>query len=106
MLRKIQMEQCEWATRNFGKINFVDNMLGVVEEVGELSHSVLKEKQGIRVDENHAEKAKDAMGDIIIYIAGMCNARGWDLEDIVENVWSSVSKRNWKKHPKKGIPFE
>ena len=78
-------------------------LLGVVEEVGELSHSELKMRQGIRgTAEEHTENAKDAVGDIIVYLAGYCSARGFSMQECIEKAWGEVKDRNWVKNPDSG----
>lgn len=75
-----------------------------MEELGELTHSHLKQLQGIRgTPEEHVAKAKDAVGDIIVYLADYCTRRGWDLENIVSDVWAEVSKRDWVVYPLNGV---
>jgi NTP pyrophosphatase (non-canonical NTP hydrolase) len=59
-------------------------------------HAHLKEVQDIRgTAAEHQAKAKDSIGDIIVYLADYCNARGWNLEEIVREVWPKVRKRDW-----------
>lgn len=67
---ELQQEIYQWKVKNFGgKVKHGhQNMLGVIEEIGELSHSVLKKQQGIRLNENHDEKIEDAIGDIFIFL--------------------------------------
>jgi NTP pyrophosphatase (non-canonical NTP hydrolase) len=78
--------------------------LGLGEEVGELFHAHLKEEQNIRGESNaHQLEAKDAVGDIIIYLMHYCTLRDWAIEPILNNVWEqTVSKRDWKKNPQEG----
>lgn len=99
MLRRLQDEQRSWSLRNFGEHPAWQPLLGAVEELGELAHAHLKEAQGIRLHENHAEMAKDAIADIVIYLADYCSVRGFDFEEIVQTTWDQVKKRDWKKHP-------
>ena len=111
-LKNIQKEIGEWADKNFGdELSGNPNkwrpayhpLLGIQEEVGELSHAHLKEAQGIRgTKEEHEAEAKDAIGDIIIYIADYCHLRKFDLEDIIDSTWKEVQKRDWKKNPTEG----
>jgi NTP pyrophosphatase (non-canonical NTP hydrolase) len=103
-LNKIQKEHREWQFKNFGKVPIEESFMGMVEELGELSHAILKERQGIRVNENHEENAIDAIGDIIIYIISLCNSKDWDLETIIETTWDSVKERDWIKYPETGRP--
>ncbi len=100
----IQQEHARWQYTNFGLVPMEDSFMGIVEELGELSHALLKEKQGIRVNENHTENAIDAIGDVIIYIISLCNSQGWDFETIIETTWEEVKKRDWIKYPETGRP--
>lgn len=99
MLKKIQKEHKEWGKRNFGDSPSWQPLLGVQEEVGELSHAHLKEAQGIRGTENHEENAKDAIADIILYLIDYCNRRDFDIETILQETWDKVKQRDWKKNP-------
>lgn len=99
---QLQVEVGDWSTRNFGKNPAIWKLLGVVEEVGELAHAELKSLQGIRTSEDHEAKGKDAVGDILVYLADYCNRRDWKMQEIIEQVWGEVSKRDWKKDPEKG----
>ncbi len=74
-LDEIQREHALWIKKNFPSRpdKSFHPLLGVVEEVGELSHAVLKRDQGIRLNENHGENIKDAVGDIVIYLLDFCN---------------------------------
>lgn len=81
-LQKVQDETEEWRNRNFPGFTASDQLLGVVEEVGELSHCYLKGKQGIRgTAEAHELNGMDAVGDIVIYLLGYCQAIGLRVED-------------------------
>lgn len=99
MLRILQHQVRDWAKQNFGDVPTWMPLMGAMEELGELSHAHLKEAQDIRLHENHPEKAKDAVGDLIVYLAHYCSVRGFDLEDIVNETWEKVSKRDWRKDP-------
>lgn len=97
---QLQREHARWAKRNFPDKDPYEPLLGVMEEVGELSHAHLKAVQGIRgTKEEHAEKAKDAIGDIIVFLADYCTENGYDMQEIVETVWAEVRRRDWKKNP-------
>lgn len=106
LLRKLQHEHKAWQAYNFGTQEASDIFIGIVEEVGELAHSHLKQKQGIRSNEDHEAKSKDAIGDMCIFLANYCNLRGYDLHEIIETTWSEVSKRDWIKYPNTGRPEE
>lgn len=54
-----------------------DLRLGVIEEVGELAHALLKRRQGIRgmgADQVFADARDDAIGDILVYYIQLCTA--------------------------------
>jgi NTP pyrophosphatase (non-canonical NTP hydrolase) len=93
-LEQIQAEQKEWSNANFGPQSPTLPLLGVVEEVGELCHAVLKREQGIRRDENHLENEVDAIGDICIYLMDYCNRRGFNLMEIIDETWNEVQGRH------------
>jgi NTP pyrophosphatase (non-canonical NTP hydrolase) len=99
----LQREHREWSDRNFGHQPRYHSLLGVVEELGELAHAHLKAEQGIRAGaELYKVKAKDAIGDIVIFLAGYCSANGFDLEDAVRETWEDAKERAWKANPDNG----
>ncbi len=103
-LKQLQHEVHAWTLENFEPLDSVYSLLGVVEEVGELAHSVLKSKQGIRGTLiEHRFKQKDAIGDIVIFLLDYCNKRGFDLEEILEETWNEVKQRDWKKFKYDGV---
>lgn len=100
--RQLQEEQRPWVQRNFGEHPSWHPLLGAVEELGELAHAHLKEAEGIRTNEDHEENAKDAVADVIIYLADYCTSRGFDLQQIVEDTWSKVKRRDWVEDKENG----
>lgn len=103
-LTDLQERHQHWLKHNFPDQTPHQALLGVVEEVGELSHAHLKAEQGIRVRADEARaKIADAIGDIVIYLASYCNTNGYDLEGCVAMAWSEVSARDWKKHSQNGV---
>ena len=102
-LRQLQKEQQPWVSHNFPGREPYYPLLGVQEEVGELSHAHLKALQGIRgtPEEHHAAKI-DAIGDIIIFLSDYATANGIDIQDAVEKTWAGVKKRDWRKDPVNG----
>lgn len=108
ILNKVQKEQKDWAKKNFPdggikkRVPGGEALHGVMEELGELAHAHLKETQGIRLNEDHEAEAKDAIGDIVIYLADYCNKRGFDLEEIVDSTWREVKQRDWTKNNENG----
>jgi NTP pyrophosphatase (non-canonical NTP hydrolase) len=103
-LSQLQSEHGEWVKHNFPDQLPHQPLLGLAEEVGELSHAHLKHEQGIRgysTTEYFAE-AEDAVGDIMVYLASYCNANHIDLEGATERTWARVKKRDWIADPVKG----
>lgn len=119
-LAELQTEVGGWAEENFGdQLDILDSIterhqtggraggadigamfcaLGAAEEVGELAHSVLKRGQGIRLEDDDVGPAaeRDAVGDIIVYLADFCYRRGYDLEACVREAWDGeVVHREW-----------
>src|SRR5438876_269783 len=103
-LRQLQNEQDDWRRRNFPNSGWDRAFLGVVEEVGELAHHLLKGDQGIRgsLDE-HEERAQDAVGDILVYIAHLCNGKAWDMQACLDKAWAHVKSRDWIADPDGGV---
>jgi hypothetical protein len=78
----LQSQVGEWSRKNFPNNTPADPFYGLVEEVGEFSHSILKARQGIRgTTAEHEAKEKDAIGDIVIYLADWCERNGLSLSD-------------------------
>lgn len=99
MLGNLQNDLREWTSRNFPDATSEQQLLGVCEEVGELCHAVLKQKQGIRgTVEELMDKERDAIGDIVIFLANYCNMRGFDLAKCIAFAWEEVKDRDWNKH--------
>lgn len=62
-----------WADKNFREKRQAE--LGIIEEIGEATHCVLKRFQGIRgfdKEDFFLEKFTDALADTIIYLADWC----------------------------------
>lgn len=98
----LQREHAEWATRNFGPgkpDSHLASMLGVMEEVGELAHSVLKGRQGIRgTAQEHRAAAEDAVGDIVVFLSDFCTRYDIDFQYAIEKTWAQVKQRDWTKN--------
>ena len=102
-LDRFQAEQKEWCKRNFGEQPYHRQVFGVGEEFGELCHAFLKMEQNIRGShETHVLEARDAIGDLMVYLAGVCNDQGWNLTEIIAETWAKVAKRDWVENPKEG----
>jgi NTP pyrophosphatase (non-canonical NTP hydrolase) len=114
--KQLQEEVSLWANKNFGdrlrKMGELGEdeprpawhpLLGLGEELGELDHAYLKMQQKIRgSSKKHIDEAKDAVGDILIYLADFCALMGFDMQEIIEETWNQVQKRDWEKNPEAG----
>ena len=103
-LARLQDEHRAWSWHNFGAGDSRNAFMGIVEEIGELAHCDLKYRQGIRgitMEEYHA-KARDAVGDALIFLADYCNKTGLDMQACLETTWAEVRQRDWKKYPTDG----
>ena len=103
-LARLQREQKVWAYHNFGPQRRYESLLGIVEELGELAHAHLKQEQGIRGVGDKEAQAKDAIGDMVIFLVGYCNSRGYNLQQIIGETWAEVRRRDWKLYPETGLP--
>ena len=74
-------------------------ILGIIEELGELTHAHLKLRSNIRNNEDHKANIKDAIGDIFIFLMAYTTSRNLDLQDIIESTWNTVKQRNWRRYP-------
>lgn len=107
VLRQVQEESREWRAHNFPGTTDWDQFLGMVEEIGELSHALLKHKQGIRGFEDYdkfMDSVEDSVADLLIFLTGFANECNFDLEDCLSSVWKEVRVRDFIKYPGKGVP--
>lgn len=96
--QQLQTEVGVWRERNFPSPDAVNSILGLIEELGELSHHFLKRREQIRLEEDHNAGIRDSVGDIMIYLANFCNLEGISLMECIEITWSGVKERDWVKH--------
>jgi NTP pyrophosphatase (non-canonical NTP hydrolase) len=102
-LDQLQIEVHEWAIENFGDVTSDNSFFGMVEELGELSRAILKQRQGIKgTYEEHEADKRDAIGDILIFMADFCTRQNISIQECLEEAWSKVKLRDWKNDPKKG----
>jgi len=103
-LSELQAEHKLWVEHNFPDQLPHEPLLGLVEELGELSHAHLKHEQGIRgyTRAKYLNEAADAVGDFVIYLASYCNRNGLNLEWCVRDAWDQVQQRDWKASPSDG----
>lgn len=102
-LDEMQQQQKAWLDYNFPGEPDYYQLLGIMEEGGELCHAALKRMQGIRgTAAEHTAAERDALGDILIYLLGYCNRRGYSAQEILLETWALVSKRDWQKNKQTG----
>lgn len=104
-LSELQRQVRQWEEHNFPNATDMQQFIGVVEEVGELAHFMLKEQQGIREGAHGSTEAHqmDAVGDITIFLINFCNKRGWSFDRILADTWDLVEKRDFVKYPERGM---
>jgi len=92
-LRQLQDERLALALKTFSTravYHRLARALNVNEEAGELAR---EERHAVDDDAFDEVKAKDAVGDIVIALAGYCTAVGYDLQECVEETWAELRKR-------------
>lgn len=101
-----QRELSEWQEKNFGKSGNTSKtvwcVIGMSEELGELSHFLLKRKQKIREGASGGDLKKeigDAFADVIIYGIQAMTCEGIDAEQVIKNTISEVLTRNFVNNP-------
>lgn len=81
---RLQNEVGRWAKKNFPASPPGHQILGLVEELGELAHARLKSEQGIRGDVSaHTAAARDAVADSFIFFMHACSNLGWASQEIL-----------------------
>lgn len=107
MLELVQREMRVWQEHNFPTREPWVPLLGVGEELGELNHAFIKRAQGIRGSAGeHTEALKDAVGDLLIFLADFCNSQDIDMHQVLWDTWNSVRERDWILYPKTGKPSD
>lgn len=102
-LRLLQMEVTDWQRKNFGITPPHRPLLGMQEEIGELSHAHLKAEQNIRgTKEEHRQAKIDALGDLIIFALNYADLNEIVLDGAIQITWDQVKQRDWIKFPKNG----
>ena len=56
---------------------------------------------GAQFYRSHAQYCVNAVVD---FLGDYCHARGWDYEQIVQETWDEVKKRDWIRYPHSGLP--
>ncbi len=61
--------------------------LKLVEECGELASAILKNKE---------KETKDAIGDCMVVLTVLCHMKGYDMDEILTDVWNEIKDRKGK----------
>lgn len=72
--QRLIKEHHDWESYNFSDVTVEHQLMGVQEEVGELTHHHLKATQNIRNNEDHLREGQDAVGDTVIYLLGVMHS--------------------------------
>jgi len=77
---------------------------GMVEEMGEIAHHLLKREQGIRGEEvDHDAEIRDGCADLVIFMMGLADLEGFVLMDAIQEAWNEVKRRDWMRFPQNGV---
>jgi len=104
-LDDIQTASREWRRLNFPANTADEQFLGMTEELGELAHAILKNKQGIRGFDDPVKfeaALMDGLGDLIIFMCGFADHHGITLSQAVALAWAEVQERDWITAPDNG----
>lgn len=105
----LQVRLARWERCNFGIQPLYRNVLGACEELGELSHALLKHEQQIRgqsASEAFRETAGDAIADTVVYLMNLCTKLRLDFDALVHAVANDVMQRDWQADPEHGGDVE
>ena len=94
-LERLQDTILAWQKNNFPDCQVLELALGVCEEAGELAQCVLKLHRGMRAAEFDEARLADAVGDVVVYLIGLCGAKGWRLSSVLRATSERVTARNW-----------
>jgi NTP pyrophosphatase (non-canonical NTP hydrolase) len=79
----------KWATEKgiYDKGDAKTQLVKLMEEMGELSVSVLKQKD---------EEFKDAIGDCVVVLTNLAKLKGFDIEECINAAYDVIAKRTGK----------
>ena len=98
----LQVSLYRWQVRNFGSQGQDASFKGMVEELGELSHALLKHEQGIRGFDDPAkfkEAAGDAIADLLVYATQLATGLRLDIGVLLQETALEVMNRDWVANP-------
>lgn len=96
MLRKLQKEVREWSNKNFPDKKPHQPLIGIMEEIGELSHVRLKYEQELYQLPYYYQETKDGVADLFIFLLDYCNQVGIDFDDALKEGWEYIQTRNYE----------
>ena len=104
----IEEEVRKWGRYNFPDATAEDQFFGMVEEIGEIAHAILKGRQKIREhSDGDTQKiddgVRDGIGDLLIFLINYCDREGWNMLEILQDTWAVVRLRDWIKYPENGL---
>jgi NTP pyrophosphatase (non-canonical NTP hydrolase) len=94
-LHDLQGRIAQWQSQYFPAAEEWELVLGVCEEAGELAQCVLKMKRGIHPERYNAERVKDSIGDVIVFLIGICIQRGWNIAEVLSDTVKEVLERQF-----------
>lgn len=90
-----QTEIATWSAISYPALSDGEEVLGIVEEVGELARAVNKRSQGVRGNaEKWTAEIEKELGDIFIKTADVADRLGFTWAALARKRWATVSKRN------------
>lgn len=101
----LQARLSAWQARNFGPTPLYRNVLGAVEEVGELAHALLKHEQKIRnMEDTTAAQVVmgDAIADAMVFLIQACTALRLDCTVLLEKTAEKVMLRDFTRNSATG----
>lgn len=97
-------EYCKGAKRTLADLKYrekdnIHMLFGMMTEVGELT-DIYKKNLAYRKEIDEVN-AKEELGDLMWYVANMCNINGWDLEEILSTNIAKLQARYPEKFTEK-----
>lgn len=90
-----QTEIASWSAISYPRLTDGEELIGIIEEMGELCRAVNKRRQGVRgtYAEWTAEIEKE-LGDIFIKTADVCDRLGFTWSRLATKRWLTIKQRN------------
>ena len=91
-LKTFQHELEARAERNIPRSATYQSLIGVFQEIGKLTRMQIEDEGISDVPENRQAAKRQAIGDVIIYMARYCTAQGWSLAEIIYEAWQKTKR--------------